>query len=99
DVAQHPRRTAGRLGRLVDRQRIVARHQAANLTRGVSRFWTALRRSGLPADEGALEPLDRVDRRRVDPAQDREVERDEIAEQHERDESLQARLAAALDAE
>ena len=47
-------------------------------------------------------PLSRsiaLDRRRVDAAQHREVERDEVAEQHERDEPLDARLAAALDAE
>ena len=35
-----------------------------------------------------LEPVDRVDRRRVGAAQDGEVERDEVAEQDERDEPL-----------
>ena len=69
----------------------------------------SLRRSAAPsgaararrsaAVERALEPLDRLDRRRVDPAQDGQVERDEVAEQDERDEPLDARLAAALDAE
>ena len=64
---------------------------------------TSSRRAAAPAGsasvECGLELLDRLDRRRVDAAQHGEVERDEVAEQHERDEPLDARLAAALDAE
>ena len=56
--------------------------------------------SGMPrtlARAGGQALLERVDRAhadRVDAAQHREVERDEVAEQHERDQPLEPRLAA-----
>ena len=41
-----------------------------------------------------LEALDHRDRRGVDPPQDRDVERDEVAEQHERQDALYGLVAA-----
>src|SRR3954470_21656738 len=65
--------------------------QIRGLTAG-SRAETSARR------EARLEAVDRLDAERVGTAEHREVERDEVAEQHVRHEPLEERLAARRDA-
>src|SRR3954469_11903873 len=54
-------------------------------------------RPASPFGEPLLERLEHVDRRRVDALEDRDVEGDEVAEEHERHDALDGRAAARAD--
>ena len=74
----------------------LVRHRPRVLRAGMSSAAAASgSRPAYPQPGQAHQRLDDVETGGVDAAQDREVERDEVAEQHERDDPLEPRLAAA----
>ena len=104
DVAQHARRPAGRLRRFVDREGV---HDEAQPYHGCVKVLRHCAPAGVclagrsagsgVVGEPRLEPVDRLDRAPgPSPLSDGEVDRHEVAEQHEREDALDRRLAARL---